>query len=148
MKTQIVLASDHAGYSLKQVLIAKLQEANFAVLDAGTFDDLRTDYPDHAHKAANQVANGGAELGLLICGSGNGVNMSANKHKGVRSALAWNVEIAQLARAHNNANMLALPARFIDEDAAWKIVQAFLGAEFEGGRHSDRVNKIEPNPAP
>lgn len=140
---KLVIASDHAGYDLKEFLKKYLDSLGYDVLDVGTSSGERTDYPDHAHNAAKVVAVGEVNLGIIICGSANGVNMSANKHAGIRSAIAWLPEIASLARQHNNANMLALPARFLGEDAAKEILDAFLGAEFEGGRHQIRVDKIE-----
>ncbi len=140
---EIIIGSDHAGFRLKQRLIQHLREAGYKVRDAGTLSEDSTDYPDHAHAVAQAIEDGSVEHGILICGSGNGVNMVANKHHGVRSALVWNEEVARLARAHNNANVLALPARFVQENEAERIVDAFLEARFEGGRHQRRVDKIE-----
>lgn len=140
----ISLGSDHAGYRMKQVVLAWLQGKGIQVTDRGTGGEESVDYPDHAHAVAADVAQHQSELGILLCGSANGVNMTANKHTGVRSAIAWNEEVARLARQHNDANVLALPARFIDEDLALRIVEAFLGATFEGGRHARRVEKMEP----
>lgn len=139
---QIVMGSDHAGYALKHKLMNQLTARGYEVIDKGTFSEERADYPDYAHAVASEVAEKNL-TGVVICGSGNGVCMSANKHKGVRCALCWTEEIATLARAHNNANIISIPARFVDEETAVKMVVAFLGTEFEGGRHSDRVNKIE-----
>lgn len=113
-----------------------------SVDDKGTYSDASTDYPGYAHAVARDVSGKVAELGIVICGSGNGVNMTANKHAGIRSALAWNVEIAELARQHNNANVLALPARYIPVELALAIVDGFLNATFEGGRHQRRVDAI------
>lgn len=141
--TSISIGSDHAGFDLKRILVERLTSLGRNVLDRGTYSADSTDYPDHAHKVATDVQEGTAPLGILICGSGNGVNIVANKHPGVRSALAWNEEVAALAREHNDANVLALPARFVDAGQAWAIVQAFLAARFEGGRHQRRVDKIE-----
>ena len=147
-EVSLVIASDHAGYDLKKELLEYLVGKGFNVQDAGTDSNDRTDYPDHAHRAASMVQDGDADTGILICGSGNGVNMSANKHPGIRSALAWNPEIAALGKQHNNANMLAIPARFVSFEEAREIVDAFLGAHFEGGRHEARVNKIDPQHEP
>lgn len=139
----IIIASDHAGFSLKSAIVKHLHEAGYEVVDVGTHSDDRTDYPDHAHRAAEELLAKDGATGVLVCGSGNGVNMVANKHAGIRSALVWNQEIAELAKQHNNANMIALPARFIKTDDAISIVMTFLGAEFEGGRHEGRVSKID-----
>lgn len=118
--------------------------AGMEVLDEGSPGPESVDYPDYAHKVAEAVAEGTADLGIVVCGSGNGVNIAANKHRGIRSALAWNPEVAALARQHNDANILALPARFINEREALAIVEAFLTSQFEGGRHQARIEKIEP----
>ena len=140
---EVIIGSDHAGFRLKQRLIQHLKEAGYGVHDVGAVSEESTDYPSYAHAVAQAIENGSVEHGILICGSGNGVNMVANKHHGVRSALVWNEEVARLARAHNNANVLALPARFVQENEAERIVDAFLEARFEGGRHQRRVDKIE-----
>ena len=139
----LAIGGDHAGFELKQKLIEHLRRSGYEVRDAGTNNTESTDYPDYAHTVAQAVQEHQADLGILVCGSGNGVNMAANKHKGVRAALAWNEEVAALARTHNDANVLSLPARFIDEQEAVRIVDEFLSATFEGGRHERRVNKIE-----
>ena len=140
---KIVLANDHAGFDLKDALKMWLREDGYEVLDLGCNSAESVDYPDFAHKLAEEVAeNDGKELGLLICGSGNGVCITANKHQKIRAALAWLPEIAALARQHNNANVLCLPARFITEAQAKDIVNAYLSAQFEGGRHERRVEKI------
>ncbi len=141
---RIAIGSDHAGYRTKMELVLLLMAKGFFVKDFGPFSDESVDYPDYAHLVAQAITNGEYELGIVICGSGNGVNITANKHSGVRSALCWLPEIASLARQHNNANICAIPARFVDIELAKKIVLSFLEAEFEGGRHSNRVNKIEP----
>lgn len=140
---RIAIGSDHAGFRLKDLLVKHLRGSGRAVDDKGTMSEASTDYPDYAHAVAKEVAAGKVELGIVICGSGNGVNITANKHHGVRSALAWNVEIAQLARQHNNANILALPARYITVEEAIAITEAFLTTSFEGGRHQRRVSAIE-----
>jgi ribose 5-phosphate isomerase B len=138
----ISIGSDHAGYHLKERLKSHMADLKSTLFDKGTFSEESTDYPEFAHAVAQSVADNESQLGILICGSGNGVAMSANKHKDIRCALCWNAELAALARAHNNANVLALPSRFISEDLAIEIVDAFLNTDFEGGRHARRVNKI------
>ena len=145
MPLRLVIGGDHAGTDLKKVLKEHLEGQGTEIIDVGTHSHESVDYPDFAHAVAEGVSNGSADLGILICGSGNGVNMAANKHSGVRSALAWNPEIAALARQHNDANVLALPARSITGKEAEAIVDAFLKAHFEGGRHQRRVEKIEPH---
>jgi ribose 5-phosphate isomerase B len=140
---KVAIGSDHAGFLLKEALKSYLQKKGFEVKDFGTYSEERADYPDFAHPVARAVEMNEAERGVLICGSGNGVNMTANKHHNVRSALCWNEEIAKLARQHNNANIIALPARFIDEKEAEKCIDVFFSTAFEGGRHTERVNKIE-----
>lgn len=145
MPLRLVIGGDHAGTDLKKVLKEHLSDRGTEIIDVGTHTHDSVDYPDFAHAVAEGVSNGSADLGILICGSGNGVNITANKHPGVRSALAWNPEIAALARQHNNANVLALPARSITSQEAQAIVDAFLEAHFEGGRHQRRVEKIEPH---
>lgn len=143
---RIGIGSDHAGFEMKQVVAGHLREQGYTVNDVGTNGAESTDYPDYAHAVAEGVEKGTNDLGVVICGSGNGVNITANKHHGVRSALAWNEEVAKLSREHNDANVLALPARYIDNALAIRIVDAFLTAHFEGGRHQRRVEKIEPAP--
>lgn len=140
---KIAIGSDHAGYELKEKLKLYLKSKGYEVSDMGTNSPDRADYPDFAHPVAKAVEDGKADMGVLACGSGNGVNIAANKHHGVRSALCWNVEIAKLARQHNDANIIALPARFIEEKDAEACLLAFLTTAFEGGRHSDRVKKID-----
>lgn len=139
---KLAIASDHAGVIYKAALVAMLKEKGFDVKDFGPETEDSVDYPDYAHLVANSVATKESELGILLCGSGNGINMSANKHQEIRSALSWTAEIASLARQHNNANIVALPARFVSLEEAKEIVNAFLNTEFEGGRHEKRVNKI------
>ncbi len=140
---RIAIGSDHAGFQLKEQLVSYLRSKEILVMDKGTNSEASTDYPGYAHAVATDVSKGQAELGIVICGSGNGVNITANKHKGIRSALAWNSEVARLAREHNNANVLALPARYIETEEAKAITDAFLTAQFEGGRHQRRVSEIE-----
>ncbi|MGB0999053.1 MAG: ribose 5-phosphate isomerase B [Flavobacteriales bacterium] len=140
----IYLGSDHAGVAHKQRLVDHLEHRGIQAVDLGPFSDSRVDYPDYAHAVALEVLSENTDtLGVLICGSGNGINMTANKHEGIRSALCWTPEIASLARQHNDANILALPARFISEDEAVEVLSAFLDSSFEGGRHDDRVEKID-----
>ncbi len=139
----IVIGSDHAGFDLKHQLKEHLRARGMEVVDKGTHVKDSVDYPDFAHAVAAAVLSDRNLLGIIICGSGNGVNISANRHKGVRSALAWIPEVAKLAREHNNANVLALPARFVSLEEAKAIVDAYLDATFEGGRHQRRVEKIE-----
>jgi ribose 5-phosphate isomerase B len=140
---KIAIGSDHAGFELKEVLIEYLKTKSAEVNDKGCYSLERADYPDFGHAVAMAVLNKEAELGILMCGSGNGINMSANKHNGIRAALCWNAEIAALARQHNDANILTLPARYISVEEAKKCVDAFLTEKFEGGRHADRIRKID-----
>jgi ribose 5-phosphate isomerase B len=142
MIQSIVIASDHAGYELKKELINHLADKGYRIKDMGTDSVESVDYPDYAHPLALEVETGEYQCGISICGSGNGINMTVNKHQGIRSALCWNEEIARLARYHNNANVCALPARFIDFKLAKSIVDIFLDTSFEGGRHEQRINKI------
>lgn len=143
MMYKIAIGSDHAGFELKEKLIAYLSSKNVTNTDKGCYSSERADYADYGHAVANAILKNESEYGILMCGSGNGINMSANKHKGIRAALCWNHEIAALARQHNNANILVLPARFITEEEAFKCVDAFLIETFEGGRHQQRIDKIE-----
>lgn len=140
---KIAIGSDHAGFELKEVLISYLKSKNVEVIDKGCYSLERADYPDAAHAVANAVVNNEVTFGILICGSGNGINMSANKHAGIRAALCWNAEISALSRQHNDANILTLPARFIGIEEAKKCIDAFLTEKFEGGRHADRLKKID-----
>jgi ribose 5-phosphate isomerase B len=138
----IPIGADHAGFNLKGKIIEFLESKGYQVEDFGCFSEESIDYPDFAHPVAEMIEQNTGMLGILICGSGNGINMTANKHKEIRSALCWNAEIAALARQHNNANIVALPARFISEQEALEIVETFLGTAFEGGRHQRRIDKI------
>jgi ribose 5-phosphate isomerase B len=144
MSTKLVIGSDHAGFALKEKLKDFISSHfGMELTDVGTYSEKSTDYPDYAHKVAELVSADLANTwGVLICGSGNGVSMAANKHRDIRAALCWNEEIAELARAHNDANIVSLPARFISEDLAYNIVSRFLNTPFEGGRHINRVKKI------
>jgi ribose 5-phosphate isomerase B len=138
----IAIGGDHASPALKQIIIDKFTGEGHVFNNFGTDDNSSVDYPDFGHPVAQAVLGSTADLGIVICGSGNGINMTVNKHAGIRSALCWNTELAALARQHNNANILALPARFISEEEALDIVDSFLKADFEGGRHQKRVEKI------
>ena len=143
MKQNIIpIGSDHAGFELKELLKPYLELKGYVLKDFGCHSNESVDYPDFAHPVASMVENNSSILGILICGSGNSINMTANKHQGVRSALCWLPEIAELARLHNNANILVLPARFISTEEAIKIVDLFFTTDFEGGRHQNRVEKI------
>jgi len=139
---KIAMASDHAGYETKLVLIEMLKEQGHEIKDFGCYSTESADYPDFAHPMASSVENKEFDLGISLCGSGNGINMTVNHHKGIRSALCWNVEIAELARLHNNANICSLPARFVSVELAKEIVNKFLETGFEGGRHIRRIEKI------
>ncbi|MCC7296905.1 MAG: ribose 5-phosphate isomerase B [Bacteroidia bacterium] len=139
----IAIGSDHAGFKLKNDLLVYLLEKGYEIQDFGPDSADSVDYPDFAHPVSQSVASGENELGILICGSGNGVCMTANKHKGIRAALAWEEEVAALARQHNNANIVCIPARFVSKAKGFKIADAFLEATFEGGRHERRVEKME-----
>ena len=141
-KQKIAVASDHAGYERKQVVLKFLQEQGIDFKDFGAYSSESSDYPDYAHPLATAVSEGEFEFGITLCGSGNGINMTANKHHGIRSAICWLPEIAQLARLHNDANICALPARYITDQEAVEIVKVFLATQFEGGRHLTRINKI------
>lgn len=141
-ENRIAIGCDHAGYTLKEQIRTYLTASGYEVKDFGTYSADSVDYPDFAHQVASAVEQGEFPKGILICGSGNGINMAANKHQGIRSALCWKPEIATLARQHNDANIVALPARFISEEEGKAIVDQFLNTAFEGGRHQNRVNKI------
>ena len=143
MKNQLIpIGSDHAGFELKQAVIDHLRMKGYSTRDFGCYSEDSIDYPDFGHPVASMVEENNGMLGILICGSGNGINMTANKHQGVRSALCWKREIAELARLHNDANIIALPARFISETEAIDMIDLFLATDFEGGRHGRRVEKI------
>lgn len=142
MKKSLAIASDHAGYHMKLSLIKSLQELGYSLKDLGAYSIESTNYPDFGHPLARAVEEGEYEFGISLCGSGNGINMVTNKHQGIRGALCWNKEIARLARAHNDANICSLPARFIDIETAKEIVDVFLKTEFEGGRHLERIKQI------
>lgn len=139
---KIVLASDHAGFQLKETIKGYLEFKGYELIDCGTYSAESCDYPDFAHKAAEKVENGEAPIGIGVCSSGNGMQMALNKHQKIRAALCWRTEVAALARQHNDANFLVLPASFISPEEAMKIVDTYLSSTFEGGRHLRRVNKI------
>lgn len=142
MANKLAIGSDHAGFDYKQILIPFLTEAGYEVEDFGTHSEASVDYPDFAHPVASSVETGKNDLGILICGSGNGVAITANKHQHIRAALCWTPELAELAKLHNNANVLCIPARFISIETAKEMCSAFLKTNFEGGRHENRVSKI------
>ena len=142
MMEKIAIGADHAGFEYKESLKRWLTENGYVLKDFGTYSTDSADYPDFAHAVAAAIEKKEFELGLLICGSGNGIAITANKHQGVRAAICWNEELAALARQHNNANILCLPARYIAIDLAEKILDRFLHSSFEGGRHERRVGKI------
>lgn len=140
-KKIIPIGSDHAGFELKQAIIKHFKEQNYEFKDFGTHSEESIDYPDYGHPVAEFIEKNGG-LGIVICGSGNGINMTVNKHEKIRGALCWKEEIAALARQHNDANVLALPGRFVSLEEGIKIAETFLNTEFEGGRHQRRIDKI------
>jgi ribose 5-phosphate isomerase B len=143
----IPIGSDHAGFQLKEHLKSQLIRRGYRPLDLGTLSAESVDYPDFAHRVASKVSGGSAKRGILVCGTGIGMSMAANRHPGVRAAVVWSPEIAEATRRHNDANVLALPARHLDDKRATKILDRFLSTPFDGGRHLRRVNKIErPSP--
>lgn len=144
-KNKIAIGCDHAGYELKDKIKADLIEKGYEVKDFGTNGPESVDYPDYVHPLADAVEKGEFPLGIVICGSGNGVNLTVNKHQGIRSALCWNAELAKMSRLHNDANILALSSRYVEEEISMQCVDAFLNNEFEGGRHQNRVNKVACN---
>ena len=143
MPEVIPIGSDHAGVELKRRLVSELHRLGFEPLDVGTHGDDSVDYPDFAHAVAGRVERREARRGVLLCGTGLGMSYAANRHQGVRAAVAWSAEVARLSREHNDANILILPARFVSEDEGVRILQAWLDSDFEGGRHSRRVAKID-----
>jgi ribose 5-phosphate isomerase B len=144
MKKQITIgfACDHAGYQMKEMLVEYLMGEGCAITDFGTMSEESCDYPDFAHNLAEAVVAGKCNVGIALCGSGNGISMTLNKHRDIRAALCWQPELAKLARNHNDANVCSIPARFVDEKTAIEIVNTFLNEEFEGGRHQRRIDKI------
>ncbi|MBR5784964.1 MAG: ribose 5-phosphate isomerase B [Bacteroidales bacterium] len=143
MNKIIAIACDHAGYELKETIKKFLSEKGFEIKDYGTNSSDSVDYPDMVHPLGRDINTGVYNKGIVVCGSGNGVQMTVNKYQNVRCALCWNVEIAELARMHNDANVLSLPARFIPSELALEIVDKFISTDFEGGRHLKRVEKIK-----
>lgn len=139
---KVAFASDHAGFELKEFVKEYMAGKGFEPVDFGTYSEASCDYADFAHPAAEAVESGECAFGICMCGSGNGIQMTLNKHQGIRAALCWLPELAALAKQHNNANILVLPARFVSKEEALAIVDAYLGAEFEGGRHQARIDKI------
>lgn len=142
MSKIIPIGADHAGFQLKSAIIAHLEQQGYTMKDYGCYSEESIDYADFGHPVASHVENEPGMPGIVICGSGNGINMTVNKHQGIRGALCWNLEVAKLAREHNDANIMALPARFITEEQAKEMVDAFLDTAFEGGRHQRRIEKI------
>jgi ribose 5-phosphate isomerase B len=138
----VAIGSDHAGFAYKTELVKMLNDKKIQVIDMGVYEDKSVDYPDYAHPVAASVEKGEAVFGVLICGTGNGVCMTANKHQGIRAALCWDNDIAKLVRQHNNANILCMPARFVAIERAKEMLDTFITTEFEGGRHATRVGKI------
>lgn len=139
---RIAMAADHAGFEMKEKVKAYLAEKEYEVIDFGTNSEQSCDYADFAHPAALAVESGKCDIGIGVCGSGNGMQITLNKHQGIRAALCWLPELGALAKQHNNANFLVLPGRFISDEEAYKITDAYLNAEFQGGRHQRRINKI------
>lgn len=143
---KIIVASDHAGFRLKEKVVNWLINNRYEVKDIGCFSEDSVDYPDFAHPLAVAVEKKDYKYGITICGSGNGISMAANKHQGIRSAVCWNEEISRLARAHNDANICALPGRFMTEAEAYLVIKTFLTTPFEGGRHKRRIDKMPLRP--
>ncbi len=142
-KSKIIpMATDHGGYAMKEFLKKKLEESGFKVVDFGTFSEKSVDYPDFIHPLAKAVNDGEFERGIIMCGSGNGAQMTANKHQNIRAGLCWNEEQTRLTRQHNDANIMSIPGRFIPFEQAWEMVKIFLNTPFEGGRHLRRIKKI------
>lgn len=141
-KIKISIGSDHAGFEYKSKLVPYLESKGYAIIDKGTMSTESTDYPDYAHAVSRDVENNAVNFGILLCGSANGVSITANKHQKIRAAICWKIEIAKLARAHNNANIICIPARFVSLALAKKMIDVFLVEKFEGGRHLRRVKKI------
>ena len=138
----VIIGGDHAGFEYKRVLIDWLRSKGLTVVDKGLFEDKSVDYPDYAHPVAEEVEKGGYAFGILICGSANGVAITANKHQGIRAGLSWIPEVARLIRQHNDANIICIPARFASVELAKEMLEVFMETEFEGGRHATRVGKI------
>ena len=143
MKPKIVIASDHAGYTTKVELLKYLEGKGYEIVDLGTNSEESVDYPEFGHKLGESIESGKYKTGISICGSGNGINMVVNKHKGLRAAICWNKEISAMSRKHNDANVCSIPARYLDIEETIEIVEIFLNTAFEGGRHERRINKID-----
>lgn len=139
---KIAIGNDHAGYEMKLVLLKWLEENGYEIKNFGTDSSESVDYPDYVHPLASAVENGEFDLGVLVCGSGQGVSFTANKHQGIRAALCWQPEIAKLAREHNNANIVCMPGRFLSPEEGIEILKTFLSTDFEGGRHQNRIDKV------
>ncbi|QDH78331.1 ribose 5-phosphate isomerase B [Echinicola soli] len=142
MSKKIAIGGDHAGFDYKQQLVAYLEAEGYEVKDFGPFSDASVDYPDYVHPLCDAIETGEFKQGIVVCGSGNGVAITANKHQGIRAAICWNTDLAALSRQHNDANVISIPARFVPYELAQEMVGTFLSTEFEGGRHANRVNKI------
>ncbi|GGF32182.1 ribose 5-phosphate isomerase B [Echinicola rosea] len=142
MSKKIAIGGDHAGFDYKQQLVAFLEAEGYEVKDFGPFSDASVDYPDYVHPLCEAIEAGEFKQGIVVCGSGNGVAITANKHQGIRAAICWNKDLAALSRQHNDANVISIPARFVPYELAQEMVGTFLSTEFEGGRHANRVNKI------
>ena len=138
----IIIGGDHAGFEYKSAIVQWLEDKGYQLIDKGVFNDKSVDYPDYAHPVSNMVENGEGALGILICGSANGVCMTANKHQGIRAALCWQTDVAKITRLHNDANIICIPARFVALEYAKQMIEVFLETPFEGGRHARRVEKI------
>lgn len=143
MKKKIAIGSDHAGFNLKEFIRQKLEERSYTVLDSGVYEEKRADYPDIADKVCDTMLTQNVELGVLVCGTGIGISIAANRHKGIRAALCMNTDMASICKAHNNSNVLVLGGRTIPEQDAEKILEVWLTTEFEGGRHTDRIEKLD-----
>jgi len=141
-KNTIVIGSDHGGFEMKEFIKSKLINSGYTVVDFGTNNEQSVDYPDIIHPLAKSINDGKYSIGIIMCGSGNGAQITANKYPNVRAGLCWNAEQAKLTKLHNNANIISLPGRFVSLNEGWEIVQAYLSTNFEGGRHAQRVNKI------
>jgi ribose 5-phosphate isomerase B len=138
----VAIGSDHAGFSYKTALVQWLNQKGIQVRDMGVYENKSVDYPDYAHPVASSVEEGESAFGILLCGTGNGVCMTANKHQGIRAAMCWDTDVSRLVRQHNNANIICLPARFVALDLAKNMIELFMDTHFEGGRHGIRVDKI------
>ena len=143
--SKIAIGCDHCGYAYKNTILDLLMERKIAIIDMGPYLEESVDYPDHVHPVSDAIEKGEADMGIILCGSGNGAAMTANKHQGIRAALCWSEKIAELARQHNNANIISIPARFVGQPLALDMIKVFLDTEFEGGKHERRINKMSCN---